>query len=57
MVLRVADQGNHVQSCDRALTTIIFYVQISDPTMIYNNCRTVQPPSTQKSDPSMANRF
>ena len=39
------------------LNNNIFYVQISDPTRIYNNRRTVQPPSTQKSDPSMANRF
>jgi hypothetical protein len=35
----------------------IFYVQISDPTTIYNNRRTVQPPSTQKSDASLANSF
>jgi len=39
------------------LNNNIFYVQISDPTRIYNNRRTVQPLSTQKSDASVAKRF
>ena len=38
MVLRVADQGNHVQSCDRALTTIILY-PLQTWTTIFSMCR------------------